>query len=30
MHELISHYCRESGVRGLKKHVEKVRYPSLC
>ena len=26
---LIKYYCRESGVRNLKKHIEKVRIPSL-
>ena len=23
---LIKYYCRESGVRNLKKHIDKVRY----
>ena len=26
---LIKYYCRESGVRNLKKHIEKVRLPPL-
>lgn len=25
---LIKYYCRESGVRNLKKHIEKVHLPS--
>lgn len=24
---LIKYYCRESGVRNLKKHIDKVHYP---
>lgn len=26
---LIKYYARESGVRNLKKHIEKVRYPGF-
>ena len=27
---LIKYYCRESGVRNLKKHIDKVRYCCSC
>jgi len=27
---LIKYYCRESGVRNLKKHIEKVRFCGIC
>lgn len=28
--QLIRYYCRESGVRNLKKHIDKVRLVWLC